>query len=987
MKKNKLYQACAASLFGGFLLPSATVIAQDEQTADKNIEKIAVTGTRIRAVNLDTPSPITTLDSEAIQYSGKTSVQEVVAEIGALVGSEGESEVSNGENALILRNLGAARTLVLVDGQRFVSGFGGTSAVDTNNIPVALIERVDVFTGGASAIYGADAVTGVVNFVLKDNFEGVQLDAHYSDAQDGDFEDQQLSLTLGQNFDNERGNVTFSYIYGHRPWTPATARAQSSTDVHEQVNNINGDKPEFVLMSGTKESFFTETGARFDPFGMFSGGFNGDGTPFVHGQNVGSFAGTGEIGGDGIPNWMLFAQGIRPENTRHVFTFKSHYEVNDHFQPYANLNYSKVETTSFDQESLTVGMQVARDNAFLPTAVLDAANAANWAGPLFFNRWDLDGGYLNTGVDKTTYRVIIGAKGEINDTMTYDISLNSGKTKRDATVHNNRFFDRYIAAMDAVTDSSGKVVCRSNLDPASFNTLAGDFLATSFDASKGAVTFTPGANSGCVAFNPFIQDRQTNQAAIDWIWQPTTNQTTIKQTVLSGYINGDSSPWFELPAGAVDFVLGAEYRKEESSVVYDQYSGSDRTVAFSAGVDLAGEFSVKEVFAEVSVPLLYDQGFMLENLTLDGAYRLSDYSTIGKTSAWKLGLFWDWGNGIALRSTMSKAVRAPNIGELFEPRTNISRSLRDDPCDKDNLDLGSATRRANCAAALNALGVDPNTFDPLLGTFFPAITGGNPDLKEETATTKTIGAVWQPEFAQGLALSVDYFAIDLEDAVIKPGIAAIFNACYDSPTLDNVFCGLIGRDPTTGAANFVELEAVNVAKIETAGYEIALNYSLPTTTAGDFKFAWNGTYLDKLDIQKSALPIMTDEKGLFNTDTGGASPEWVWNLDVTWQYQQWDINYGYNYSSKTLRPPLINAQRAEAHDYIDSPYVKAFKNHDIQVGYSPNDELRVYAGIRNLTDEYPDKVRGSLNGPSGRQGFAGRTWYLGLSWRLDSLMQ
>jgi len=963
---------------------SATTEPALAQSDSDTLDEVVVTGTRIRTPNLESPSPITSLSSEDMAYTGRTSIQELVNEVGALVGSEGESEVSNGENFLNLRNLGTNRTLVLVDGQRFVSGASGSSAVDVNAIPLAMIERVDVFTGGASAIYGADAVTGVVNFILKDDFEGLAFDAQYGDAEDGDFEDQQYSLTAGRNFHDGRGNITASLTYGKRPLVPATARADSSTNVHERINNLDGPIPEFVLRPGTQEAFFTNGGARIDPFEIFSAGFNGDGTPFEHGVNVGSFGGTGEIGGDGIPNWLLFAQAIRPENERTILTLKSHYDVSEAFRPYASLIFADVTNAQLEQHSLTVGTSVARDNAFLPASVLAAAGPAG-GPPIFYNRWDLDAGVLDYETDKETYRIILGAEGDLTDWLRYDFAFNRGETDRRELLRNNRLYDRYLAAVDSVDDGSGNIVCRSNLDPASFNSLPIDFISTSFDPTQGPVTFTAGPNSGCLPFNPFTTDNSVNDAARDWIWQPTTSDLENTQTIVTAYLAGDSSPFFDVPGGAVSFVLGGEYREEESSVVFDEISGSDRTVAWIAGTDLSGKFDVTEAFFEVSAPLFGDVGPWLRGLTVDAAYRFSDYSTIGSTGTWKAGAIWDTAGGFSFRGTVSSAVRAPNVGELFEPRTNISISLAQDPCDIDNVNLGSPTRAANCATALNAIGVDPATFDPLLGTFFPAIEGGNPELKEETADTQTVGFVWQPGFVEGLSVSIDYFNIDIEDAVIRPNQIAIFNACYDSATLDNIFCTLLSRDPTTGAANFVELQSVNVAKIQTSGYEFNAVYQLPTTRIGDLRASLNGTFLDELKIQKSPLPILTDDKELFNTDTGGSSPEWVVNFDLGWQYGNWDANYGLNYSSKTLRPPLINAQRDDAANIIDDPFVDPFVNHDLQFGYRFDDNIRVYAGIRNLSDEAPDKVQGSLNGPSGRQGFAGRTFYAGFNVSLEDI--
>ncbi|PJJ98763.1 hypothetical protein CO615_06215 [Lysobacteraceae bacterium NML75-0749] len=991
MPQTSLLASAVALALAGitFAVPAVAQSSEEASPAENvaaSLDKVVVTGSRIQSPNMDTPNPISSIDREAIAYTGKTNVQEVVSEVGALVGSDGDNEVSNGESALNLRNLGPNRTLVLVDGHRFVSGFSGTSAVDVNVIPTALIERVDVLTGGASAIYGADAVTGVVNFVLKRNFDGLAIEGQYGDAQRGDFRDQQYSLTFGRNFAEGRGNVTASYTFGSRPLTPATARRQSSTGVHEQVNNLNGSSPRYVLMPGTREAFFTEGGARFDPFNP-TGGFNGDGTPFQHGVNVGSFGGTGEIGGDGIPNWLMFAQGIRPMARRNLLTLKADYDVSDAFRPYISLHYADIKNRSIEQHSLTVGSQAKRDNPYLPATVLEAFGGMHGTRPIVFNRWDLDSGFRNDKIDKQSWRILAGAKGDLGQYLRYDFSLNHGRSKRSQVITNNRMYDRYLAAMDAVIDpATGQVTCRSNLDPASFNSLPIDFISTSFVTAQGPVTFTPGPNSGCVPFNPFTRDSSVNQAAINWIWIPTQNRLDNKQTVVSGYLAGDSSGFFNLQGGPIDVVLGGEYRKEQSSYAFDEFSGSRRLVAYTNGSNLSGEFSVREAFAEVSLPLFGDVHPAVKMLKLDAAGRYSDYSTIGVTRTWKFGAMWETLAGLTMRGTWSSAVRAPNIAELFEPRRAISSSMGGsrDPCAPANWNLGTQYRRANCIADLTALGIDPDSFNPMLGTYFPGISGGNPHLEEETARTRTYGVLWQLPWVRNLVMSLDYFDIRMTGAVLRPNQGSLFNACYDSPTLDNPFCRLIGRDRTTGFANFVELSYINVAGIRTSGLEFSLQHSLQTARAGTFRTSLNATRTHRLDVQKSLLPVITDELGIFNTDLGGSSPEWVANLDLGWQYGRWDANYGFNFSSSTLRPPLINAQRATADSYIDRPYVKAFRNHDIQVGFRPKDDTRLYLGIRNFGDEYPDVVRGSLNGASGRQGFAGRSWYMGLQMRFGA---
>jgi outer membrane receptor protein involved in Fe transport len=925
---------------------------------------------------LESAAPITTIGEQELRYTGKTNVQQVVAEIGALVGSNGDDQRSTGESVLNLRNLGQNRTLTLIDGRRFVSGFGGNSAVDLNVIPTALISRVDVLTGGASAVYGADAVTGVVNFILKKNFEGIGIDAQYGDAERGNFRDQVYSITAGRNFNGGRGNVTANYTFGERPNVPFSAR-EEAFDLYERVNNPNGTVPQFVLLNNTRDGFFANGGALIDPTRTFSpSGFNGNGTPFARGRNVGGYAGNTEIGGDGPPTYTLFSDDLRPSNERHILSVLAHYDVSDGFKPYVDLHWSEIQNDSLSQHSQSVFQPIASDTAFIPVNVRQAAGTRQ----IQYNRWDFDGGLRDIQVDKRTFRIVLGATGALTDHLRYDIAYNRGEVRRRSLVANNRFYDRYLAAIDAVVDpATGRVVCRSNLDPSSFNKLRSDALNGAFNPALGPVSFTAGANSGCVPYNPFTTDSASQREALAWIYQPTEDLVRNKQTVLTGFIAADSGGFFRLPGGPINLVFGMEYRKESSDVDFGEFSGSPRRIAHINGVDVNGKYSVTEVFGEVSIPLLKDMGPLIRELTLDGAYRHSDYSTVGETGAWKVGGVFATALGLKFRGTYSKAARAPTISELFSPLANGQAALgSNDPCSTSRVSLGTSTRRANCETALRALGVNPSTFNPLLGTFFVTQTGGNPNLKEETAKTLTYGAIWQPSFIPNLSLSLDYYDIKLSDAVIRPNVTALFNACYDAPDLNNQFCSLIQRAPTTGFASFARIGDVNVAKIRTQGYEFSGRYTVPTSI-GRFTLSGNASYLQRLELQKTTAPQLTDDRGLYDTDTGGSSPKWVANLDLSWAQGKWDANYGFNYSGRTLRNGITNIQRPTVNSLIDEPYIKAFYNHDFQVGYKIVEGGRAYLGARNLTDEYPDKVQGSLNGLLGRQGYAGRTYYVGLN--------
>ena len=947
-----------------------------------NVSELVVTGTRVGTNSPQSSAAVSSRSARSLTVSGKTNAQQILAEAGALVGSGADDERSTGESALNLRNLGQNRTLTLVDNRRFVGGFGGSTAVDVNALPVALIERVDILTGGASAIYGADAVTGVVNFILKKDFEGLELAAQYGDAEQGDFRDQIYSVTAGHNLEGGRGNVTAGYTFGERPNVAASARRGATVDIYEQVNNPNGPSPRFVLMQGTREAFFTEGGAVIDPRGAISpGGFKGDGTPFIHGPNVGGFAGATEIGGDGARSYTLFNDDIRPGARRHVLTVLAHYDLAPWFRPYADLHLSQVRNTSTNQPTQLVNQPIARDNAFLPANVAALAPSTGTV----INRWDYDGGLRDLRLTKRTVRAVLGAKGALGPHLQYDLSFNHGEMRSRALASNARLYDRYLAAIDSVVDpATNRIVCRSDIDPASFMRLRTDALAVAFNPALGPASFVAGPGSGCVPYDPFVTDSGVNAQALAWIYQPTIDRVRNRQTVVSGYLAADTSALFQLPGGPARLVAGAEYRREESDADFDPFTGSPRNITRFNNVDFAGSYEVSELFGEVSLPLLKAPDRMVRSLVVDGAFRYSDYSTIGVTRTWKAGGVLATAGGLRFRGALSKAARAPTVGELFTPTVNTVTTLGiNDPCATANLGLGTANRRANCEAGLRALGANPATFNPLLGSFFPTSLSGNPALQEETARTRTYGVTWAPPFAPGLSLSADHYDIEISDAVITPTTGAVFNACYDAVSLDNIFCALLRREPGTGRASFVQINAVNVAKVYAAGWELAGAYSLLTDRFGRFSAAAAASYLQRLELQKTPLPLLTDDRGRFDTDTGGSSPNWVASLDLAWVGDWWDLSYRMNYSSRTLRNPLTNAQRPTAFEVIDTPYVKAYINHDLQLGYSLRGYGRVYAGVRNLTDEHPDKYQGSLNAASGRQGYAGRTYYVGFKFKFD----
>jgi len=877
-------------------------------------DDVIVTGTRFTNPNLTAPNPVTSISSVDIRNSGRTRITDVLQRLPALKQSEQSDDFDDGRQNLDLRHLGAARTLTLVDGKRFVPGSAGNSAVDVSAIPIALLERIDVLTGGASAIYGADAVTGVVNFILKDDFEGASISGRYGAAIDQwDADDASINLLLGKNFDSGRGNITASYSFSNIDQLLSSDRDFSSPE--ERIvfrNNVTGMSPELVPVLGDFSNF-SRDGAEILPSSFFTGpgqSLNGDGTFFTEAdQSL-----TAEV----------FGLQLRPQSQTHNASLSGHYNISEAFRPYFRGIYSNTNNESRTLPGqFTFGQPIAIDNPFLPQQAIDAFSPfPPFVTSPTFNRLDNDRP-ITTFTDPEVFQITGGIKGDINDHLRYDIYGNIGRN--DVTIRSSQIQrDRYIAAIDAV-EVGGNIVCR--------------------DVSVFA---------DCAPLNPFSRSEAVNGAAYDFIYQPGETVQSIDQNIVSGFIGGDLEPLgLSLPGGAVEFILGAEYREEIFETRVNEFSTTTQTDP--------QKISVTEVFGEIGLPIFSEAGPLLEELTLTGAFRYSDYNTSGGSSTYNVGGVWAPNTDIKFRGTYARSVRSPNVTELFLAPVFFSPLLTGDPCDDQSVNNGSQFRVANCATVLTAAGADPATYDfdnfTFGGGFLPIAgqTSGNPNLTPERADTFTLGAVLTPDFIEGLSLTVDYYDISINSAIGNVNEGFILEQCVDAPTIDNQFCDLITRGPN-GAPSFLLTTPVNIGEFETSGFEIAANYNFPETEVGLFQTSVTANYLNKLSAQTTSDPASAiDERGIEGTDTSffrGLSPTWTVNFDLNWAKDKWDSNFGINYHNSVLRVP--NVERDRATEVLEDPNLDALWNLRYQLGYSVDENARFYIGFDNLLDQKPD---------------------------------
>lgn len=921
--------------------------AQEADTADEPtaVGEIVVTGTRIRRPQEDFANPVIAVSAQAIESSGRTNIADLLAKTPALVGSQtgaltGGYNASYGEtgvNLLDLRNLGVARTLVLVDGRRHVSSVEGSAAVDIESIPTDLIESVDVLTGGASAIYGADGVSGVVNFRMKKNFEGLSFRGQAGTSGYGDGTNRFAGLTFGHNFAEQRGNVSLAFEYSLDDRVNDQRRAFLRNPTagglyrNRAVTAIDPNSPKYLPYYDVRFADSSTTGAvdvDFDNIPDYEGG----GQLYDRG-NVLLGSGGYTVGGSSTP--VDGYQGdLFPRLKRAIVNGLGHFDISDHLTVFAEGKYADVSARTQQQPTFDVYQFIAADNPYIPQAIrgsiVPGAAAAYFGAPypdgVLVTRDDYDLGINFEDTRRRTLRGVVGASGQISEHARYEVSYVYGQTRVRVNSLNNRITSHWLAAIDAVTDpDTGQPVCRSSLGPDPDPALA-----------------------GCVPYNIFGFD-VGNRAALSFINTDSESRATITQQVVSGSVSGDFGSLLKLPGGSIGYAIGAEYRREHSEFNPDALLVSGDTWK-DALVPSAGGFNVKEIFAETNLPILEKvQGAHL--LSLGGAVRLSDYSTRGKTTTWKLDSIYAPVASMSFRGTYSQAVRAPNISELFGARS-VTFNFITDPCDINELNNGTATRAANCATLLQGLGINPGTFEPSTSTegavAKQGFTGGNPTLIEETAKTWTAGLVWRPAFLPSFSATADWYDIRIRNAINTATAEELSQLCVDQPTLNNPFCPNVTRSATTGFITGFEVQPQNVANFATSGLDTTFRYRYSMRSRGTLDASLVGGYVHKIEFISSpgATPRSDLAQAYF--------PRYSAVLDLTWRLQPVAVTYGINWFSRTNR--FTDAAIAGTPNIAAPRYLQARQGweHNLNVEYEYSGGLTLWAGATNLFNAKPE---------------------------------
>jgi outer membrane receptor protein involved in Fe transport len=827
-------------------------------------------------------------------------------------------------------------------------------------------------------------------------------------------------VLAGHNFMDDRLNVTFGYEFSFT--NPVNRDQREMTRLGRRLSLVNnpaeravpGDDPNIpdrVFLNNIRYIDSALEGAVYTT--AFEGptrsgvSFLGTGAPFVDGLFLGGFS---MQGGSGTLTDVFQTQLI-PGLDRQSVSGSINFQLAPRHRLHADAKYVKSETTFVSQPTFDYSLYVPIDNPFIPASIrADATKPGNLgtqAGIEFFNeeifgedpnfvgpgvivgRDNLDLGELVRDITRETVRAVFAIEGDITNNFQYEASYVFGHTKETNVTTGDRINERFFAAIDAVRDPvTNNIVCRSDLNPKAvpLGNYPG-FGSTTQNPDTFGTTFTPGKNSGCVPVNIFGPN--ISEAGRLWINNVSREKADIEQHVLTAFVTGDSEQFFSFPGGGpLAFVLGGEYRKETSE------TEPDKLAALSAEIDedltwlgqstaVKGEFDVKEIFGELSAPLLRDLPFF-QAVTLIGAYRYSDYSTSGETETWSYGGQWRMNPSLMFRYTKARAVRAPNISELFLPQVQTFALLAD-PCDRDNLASGRdpATRLKNCTAALAPLGLNPQTFDDSSSSAAEGIVGGNPNLQPEEADTTTYGIVITPAFVPGLSISVDYYDIELSNAINTFTAQNTVNNCYDLPQ-PNSFCTGLNRTASVnpnfnGRINSFLQVSQNVAQYVTTGYDFSIRYDFRPERfgiqrdIGRFTFQLVGNRLDELTfIEIPGAPVDED-----SGETG--SPEWQASFDATWIYKDLIVNYGYSWYEGPIRVPDTYENNP---DFLEEQYkyLSDRSVHDLQVRLNLQDRYAIYAGVNNFTNQKPDL--GTLQTPVS---IRGRFTYIGATARLGAI--
>lgn len=1012
--KSNLISSCAIA---PMIVCAAPALAQgvaanevsgsEEVTESSEENRIVVTGSRIVSASETSTQPLQVVDSATIARSGVTNIQDLLLE-NPVFGAPALTRTNNafgttgtGVATVDLRNLGSTRTLVLVNGRRVVAGIPGTNIVDLNVIPTQFIGRVDVLTGGASSLYGSDAIAGVVNFVYRDDLDGLNMSARYGITDRGDAEEYRLNATFGGSVNEGRGRYMLHAGYSDQSQLLSRERPNTAVDDIDLFRlTLNPD--DFGTESIPFFSSFVPQG-RFDvlgtpgtaddftfgPTGVLQPCFSSNGTP-----NCTAFDGSPAQGPNGFnrQNFRTLASPVE----RYVFAGVAEYDITNNINAFIEGTYVKttsarliepfasasggtnalfpasgrapIETrvlVDTDNDGIPDSFSILV-NPLVPQEIVAASSDIDGDGlrDIGFTRRLLEVGERRNNTTRDFFRIVAGLQGEIFDgRFRWDVSYNYGQTTENQVSAGQLNVPNFRQAFAAVPD---------------VDDVDGDGDVTE------AICADPAARvEGCVPVNIFGIGAITPEA-LAFIDAPGSFQTDIKQRTFQGNISGEL---FDIWGGPVGIATGFEYREESSSADFDALTNQGLNGGNQIP-DTTGEFDVIEGFVEVRVPLLADTPFF-QLLELSGALRISDYSTIGSVTSWNGQIMWQPIDDIRLRATYSRAVRAPNIGELFAAQSQTFPTGLTDPC----VGIGATGGGTLGDTCRSFPGVNTNIASNGVFTINQAdlqgisgFNGGNPNLFEETADSLTVGLVVNPrsiDALRNLTITVDYFNIEVEDVIAAPSRAFTLDQCFNQGNQN--FCSLVLRraigDSTNspGSIQFVNATQVNGALFKTEGVDFTARYRTSLDGLGlqnssaTFNLAY--THLIKLDFLQAATAPVNPAAG----EVGSAKDKFTATAAFDFDGINWSLTGTY------IGPSTEDDQFCQAFGLNAGCFRQSAEfNLDTQISFEV-EEMEFFAGVDNLLDnDAPNLLTGtsfnatSTDTASGVYDILGRRYYAGV---------
>ncbi|MFK8029703.1 MAG: TonB-dependent receptor [Gammaproteobacteria bacterium] len=884
----------------------------------EDLEEVLVTGSRIPRKDFTSNAPVATIDAAQIEMTNTINTESLLNTLPQTVPGldRTSNNPGNGTATVDLRGLGANRTLVLINGARATpTTLGGV--VDINTIPNALIKDIEVLTGGASAVYGSDAVSGVVNFILKDDFEGAQFNVSHEVTQEGDASLTSADMTIGANIADDRGNVVFNFAVTERD---DLFQGDRDFSFFAQFDDVDDAGNPILIDGGSSGVPGTSIFGGTQPGG--AGIFEADGSyrPFQFGE-------TNDFYNYAPVNYIQLPQ------TRYQATALGNFKATDNIELYgrAQFAYNKVPsqlapTPIFQTTTFTVdgspfiqpaGQQVLSD-AFGDGVDTDGDGIDDTATAFVRRRLE-EVGTRNVDDNRSSFQVQAGIRGNITDTWGYDAYIQTGRVTNASAQLGNVNRDRFNQALLLDLDA----------DP------------------NGGVCQDPSANGstiGCAPVNIFGPGNISANGAA-FLRTAVASTTEFRQTVGSLSVAGDLGSALELPGGRIGLAVGYEHREDDGFFLPSQDLAASTIAGFNGSPATGGGFDVDSFYLEAYLPIL-------DNLELELAARTEDYSTAGNVSAFKVAGSWSPIDQVRVRGGFNTAVRAPNIGELFAPQGEGFPGASD-PCSASGEPAGGLSAAA--AAICVATGVPSNivgsfTIDPPSGQV-RAISGGNPELQEESAETITFGVVVTPDFVEGLTFSLDYFNIEIDDAVASfgGGAANVLNNCYASTNTAGAadpFCQVITRRGD-GTIDNISLTTQNVALQTLKGFDLAASYNTEFY-GGDLGIQYLGTYTTENDFTAFAGDDPVECAGKFGNLCGEPIQEYGHRATATWNRDAWTGQFIWRYVGETEDDDDANLYFVET---LDS------ENYfDVSGTYAFNDRYSVTFGIDNLLDTDPPVI-------------------------------